>query len=80
MAGLVYHTWNSRRFSAAGFPDLCMVRRDGRLIFAELKHEGKTTSAAQISSGYEATDDMLGQEVYLWRPSDWDSIIEILEH
>ena len=39
---LVYHTFDSRR-SAAGFPDLVMVR-NGRLIFAELKSAtGKAT-------------------------------------
>src|SRR5690349_5459446 len=32
---LVYRTWNSKH-SPAGFPDLCLVRRE-RLIFAELK-------------------------------------------
>ena len=74
---LVYHTWNSQN-SAAGFPDLVMVRRDGRLIFAELKREGKTTSAAQQQWIHQLTT--AGQEVYLWRPSDWDSIIETLEH
>lgn len=72
---LVYHTWNSRN-SASGFPDLCMVR-DGRLIFAELKREDETMSEPQII-WYEALGDA-GSEVYLWRPSDWDSIMETLD-
>lgn len=34
---LIYHTFDSRR-SAAGFPDLCMVRGD-RCLFVELKSD-----------------------------------------
>ena len=91
---LVYHTWNSRN-SASGFPDLCMVRPP-RLIFAELKREnGKVSDAQQewidaLRGTY--VEDSCGKEgckkcsdcgipqVYLWRPSDWDSIIETLDH
>ena len=42
-----YHTFDSRR-SAAGFPDLVMVR-DGRLIFAELKATAGRISADQFA-------------------------------
>src|SRR5689334_16563673 len=40
-----YHTWNSMH-SAAGFPDLVMVR-NVRLIFAELKTESGTLTKQQ---------------------------------
>ena len=38
LGGMVYHTYDSRR-SASGFPDLTIVTRDRRLIFAELKND-----------------------------------------
>lgn len=71
----IYHTWNSIH-SEKGFPDFVMVR-GGRLIFAELKTEdGKVTPEQQEWL------DLLGAsgkcEVYLWRPSNWDEIQEVL--
>jgi hypothetical protein len=70
---LVYHTFDSRR-SAAGFPDLVMVRDDD-LVFAELKTEKGRVSAAQRR--------WLDALIYpahacLWRPSDWPTIERIL--
>lgn len=90
---LVYHTHDSRR-SAAGFPDLVMVRR-GRLIFAELKSMRGKVSAAQYiwleelraATVYNARlalgpdgGALVGPEVFVWRPADWldDSILEVL--
>lgn len=71
----VYHTYDSRR-SDPGYPDLTMVRR-GRLIFAELKsHKGRPTVAQK--EWMSALRDVPGIEVYLWRPSDMDDIIDIL--
>ena len=76
---LVYHTHDSRR-SAPGFPDLTMVRR-GHLIFAELKTEkGPLTEdqahwlreLGKVSDAYHR----IGR--YVWRPSDWREIEEIL--
>lgn len=66
---LVYHTWNSQH-SAAGFPDLVMVR-GSRQIVAELKRQDKSPSFQQILwlRAFEAA----GSEAYLWRPSDWSS-------
>ncbi len=70
-----YHTWRSTH-SPAGYPDLTCVRPP-RLIFAELKAEKGRLTGAQ--------DEWLGDlglvpgiEVYLWRPSDLDRIVEIL--
>ena len=72
---LVYHTYDSRR-SQAGFPDLVMVK-NGRVIFAELK-----TQKGRIRKEQERWLDALALnsniEVYLWRPSDSDQIIETL--
>lgn len=60
---LVYHTYDSRR-SAAGFPDLVLVRE--RVVFAELKSDGGRLSRFQkrwIEALLAA-----GQEVYVWTP------------
>lgn len=71
----VYHTYDSRR-SEYGFPDLVMVRAP-RLIFAELKREhGHLTDEQamwlnQLRSAYQ-------EEVYVWYPSEWESIEAIL--
>lgn len=71
---LEYHTHRSQ-FSSAGFPDLCMVRGN-RLIFAELKMpKGKVSESQQ-----RWLDDLCVTpvEVYVWRPDDWDTILDIL--
>lgn len=68
-----YHTHDSRK-SVAGFPDLVLVRE--RVIWAELKLDGKEPDAAQLNwlEDLEAT----GAEVYVWRPSDAAAILEVL--
>lgn len=81
-----YHTYSSQR-SNAGFPDIVAVRRE-RLIFIELK-----TAKGKLSQAQERWRDALFQtqawkmwppdravcpEVYLWRPSDWEQIVEVL--
>ena len=69
---LIYHTWNSRH-SPSGFPDLVLIRPqspfDWRCIYIELKSEkGKLTEfQKEWREGLEAC----GQEVYVFRPSDW---------
>ena len=73
---LSYHTYRSTR-SEPGFPDLVLVRPP-RLIFAELKTEkGRVTPAQRLWL------DVLGRcnevEAHLWRPSDWDQIVEKLK-
>ena len=65
----------------AGFPDLCMVRGE-RLILAELKAEKgrirpeqrKWLDALQVV--HDAPVSCV--ESYVWRPSDWDRIVEVL--
>jgi len=74
---LYYHTWRSFH-SPKGFPDCVMVRiRDRRLIFAELKAEGKKLTLEQLD-WINSLDIVDNVETYLWHPSDWDSIVEIL--
>lgn len=65
----VYHTYDSRR-STPGFPDLTMVHAGkGRVIFAELKStKGRVTKAQKE---WLADLAATGQEVYIWRPTDW---------
>ena len=70
---MVYRTWNSVH-SPSGFPDLTMVR-DGRLIFAELKAERGKLSDDQAQWIQELR---MCVPVYLWRPSDWEQIVEIV--
>lgn len=72
---LAYHTHDSRR-SEAGFPDLTLVR-DGRIIFAELKSEkGRITPAQQKWLDWLGRSSAV--DVYVWRPSDLDTIDEVL--
>lgn len=67
--GIFYHTWRSDH-SSAGFPDVCAVIGD-RLVFAELKRDGKRPTPAQ-----QLWLDRLAAcrtiEVYWWTGSDLD--------
>lgn len=60
----------------AGWPDLVLVRPP-RLIFAELKSAtGKLSGRQQV---WLDTLRLLPQaEVFVWRPSDWDALVETL--
>jgi len=60
----------------AGFPDLVLVRA-GRVIFAELKRNGARPTPAQ-RGWLDALGQCAGVECYLWRPDDWDAVIDIL--
>lgn len=72
---LLFHPYDSRR-SAAGFPDLTLVR-DGRLIFAELKTDNGRLSIPQ-KAWLEALR-RTGAEVYVWRPADFDAVHDTLK-
>lgn len=69
-----YHSWTSIH-SAAGFPDLVLVRRP-RVLFVELKREDRSPTPAQ----QEWLDELAqcSVEVYIWRPSDWNEIERVL--
>lgn len=73
-----YHTFNAYR-SAKGFPDCVLCHPEqSRIIFAELKSE-----KGKLMPDQEVWLESLRQtglvEVYLWRPSDFDQIAEILK-
>ena len=76
----VFHDHDSRR-NPSGLPDLVLVRRC-RLVFAELKREtGKVRpeQAEWISDLTDVAEVSLGAvEVYVWRPSDWTEIQQVL--
>ena len=76
---LYYHTWRSIH-SPAGFPD-CVFVRNGTVIFAELKSEKGKLSEHQeewISALNRVSKGSVGVQVYVWRPADFDRIVEIL--
>jgi hypothetical protein len=59
-----------------GFPDLVLAHDDLGIVFAELKTATGRPSPAQVD-----WLTLLGahhQDVYLWRPSDWDTISQRL--
>ena len=72
MGWLVYHPYDSRN-SQKGYPDLTMVRKE-RVIWAELKSEYGAVTAEQRLW----LDALPTGQVFVWRPSDWDTIVETL--
>jgi len=73
----VYSIPDSRKTTLSGYPDLTMwhpTRK--RVIFAELK-----TDKGRIRPEQAVVLDELGQcgqEVYVWRPKDFDAIVATL--
>jgi hypothetical protein len=59
----------------AGWPDLILVRGD-RTVFAELKSEKGKLTAAQVT--VLNLLESAGHQVFCWRPSDWDTLVEVL--
>lgn len=58
-----------------GFPDLVLVRE--RIIIAELKKETGKPSPDQQK--WLAAFKTANVEAYVWRPADYDDIVEILK-
>lgn len=72
---LAYHPWLSKH-SQRGWPDLALLR-GSRLVLAELKSEtGQPTIEQAV--WLEGLAAVLGIEVYLWRPSDLETIVQTL--
>lgn len=76
LEGLTYHP-QLAKWSERGWPDLALLRRrDGRIVFAELKSEHGQPTPRQLQ-----VLDLLracGAEAYLWRPSDLEHVAEVL--
>lgn len=77
--GYRVHWTHDSRHSPAGWPDLVLCRARGphpRVVFAELKAEDGIVSDAQTAW----LDDLraCGLDARIWRPSDWDEIVEVL--
>jgi hypothetical protein len=73
-----YHTLRSEG-SAAGFPDLVLVRArhpKPRVIFAELKSDRGRLTDDQRAWLLELRAS--GQEAYLWAPRNWSAITKLL--
>ncbi len=70
-----FHAYSSRR-SPAGWPDLALVRT-GRLVLAELKSEKGQVTRDQ-RAWLETLRTVPGLEVYVWRPSAWSEVLEVL--
>lgn len=69
--------WSTAFTGHPGFPDLLLVHRDHGIIFAELKADrGKTTPGQRQ---WLNTLEDANAEVYLWRPQDFDWIVQRLK-
>ena len=76
-AAITQHGWRTPvQADGAGFPDLVLVRPP-KCLFVELKSD-----TGQISRGQEEwlreLGACLGISVCIWRPSQWEEIVEIL--
>ena len=57
------------------FPDLVMIR-DRRILFCELKSErGRVREEQQ---DWLQALNRAGAEWYVWRPRNWDEVVEVL--
>jgi hypothetical protein len=77
------HNFDSRRSGPhAGFPDLVLVRVEPgsaqtRCVVAELKRQrGRVSREQMVWLGM--LQQIAGIEVYVWRPSDMDAVMEVL--
>ena len=69
---LVFHTYDSRKSTGAGFPDLVLVGPGREPLFVELK-----TAKGQLSplqKKWKSSLEASGADYRLWRPDDWPEI------
>lgn len=71
-----YHTKDAR-LSQKGWFDLVLARAGDKLILAELKRAGEKQTEAQ-RDWYEDLQRITQVHTYIWRPADWDTILQIL--
>lgn len=70
------HGWRTPvEADGAGFPDLVLLKR-GRCVFVELKSGSGKVTREQAVWLDELSDTP--NEVYVWRPQDWDELLEVL--
>ncbi len=78
----VLDTRHYARRTAKGWPDVILVRGDSRgavrCIAAELKRERGRLTAEQ-REWLELLGGVGGIDTYIWRPSQWQEILEVLE-
>jgi hypothetical protein len=72
---IAYHPWLSIK-SAAGWPDLFLVKGNRALALEVKKESGKATPAQQ--AWLTALDEVPGITARCVRPSDWDAIVKLL--
>lgn len=74
-------TWRTPlQGDGAGFVDIIAVRGDvstGRCLFIELKSDHGRLSPLQ-RRWFDALHSVQAVEAYVWRPGDWDHIVEVL--
>lgn len=78
--------WSSKGYRTPikgdkGFPDYCAVR-NGMCLFIELKDQYSKLSPEQEAWGRDLqaiAKNSLGVMYFLWRPSDFDKIMEVLK-
>lgn len=74
---LTKHGWRTPvAADGKGFPDLMLTRE--RVVYAELK--SPTGRVAPEQAEWIAALRAARQEVYLWRPADWDTVVATLRH
>ena len=73
----LYHPFLSK-WSEKGYPDIMLVRPP-RIIFAELKNETNKLTPSQ-EEWAELLRACPGVEYYTWRPSNLETIAEILSN
>jgi len=81
--GYLFYFTHRSQFSPSGFPDCVLVRLEPipRILFAELKTDDLKHSQPSVDQWmwlYILQQLPAPVECYLWRPSDFDAVVEAL--